>query len=114
MKFDIIYKDIKKNKGKSMKLFILFIIFSGMFSLRQWTKNMKLNKSMKNLSSMQNQSEAYYNKLDGYHKTLVDLRMGVQKEVALEDACKVEHDLSEESFQAIKKAYQENNGNVRS
>lgn len=75
MKFDIIYKDIKKNKGISMKLFILFIIFSGMFSLRQWTKNMKLNKSMKNLSSMQNQSEAYYNKLDGYHKTLVDLRM---------------------------------------
>ena len=42
------------------------------------------------------------------------MSMGVQKEVALEDACKVEHDLSEESFQAIKKAYQENNGNVRS
>lgn len=42
------------------------------------------------------------------------MSMGVRKEVALEDACKVEHDLSEESFQAIKKAYQENNGNVRS
>ena len=29
---------------------------------------------------------------------------GVSKETALADACKVEHDLSEESFEAIKRA----------
>ena len=40
------------------------------------------------------------------HTTLADLlmRIGVSKETALADACKVEHDLSEESFAAIKRA----------
>ena len=40
------------------------------------------------------------------HTILADLlmRIGVSKETALTDACKVEHDLSEESFEAIKQA----------
>ena len=40
------------------------------------------------------------------HTLLADLlmRIGVSKETALADACKVEHDLSEESFEAIKQA----------
>ena len=40
------------------------------------------------------------------HTILADLlmRIGVNKETALADACKVEHDLSEESFEAIKQA----------
>ena len=39
------------------------------------------------------------------HTILADLlmRIGVSKETALADACKVEHDLSEESFEAIKR-----------
>ena len=41
------------------------------------------------------------------HTILSDwlMSIGVTKETALEDACRVEHDLSEESFKAIKKAY---------
>ena len=37
------------------------------------------------------------------HKVLTDLfmRLGVPEEIAREDACKVEHDLSPETFQAI-------------
>lgn len=37
------------------------------------------------------------------HKILTDLliALGVEKDVAREDACKIEHDLSEQSFQAI-------------
>ena len=40
------------------------------------------------------------------HTILAELLMhiGVSKETALADACKVEHDLSEESFEAIKQA----------
>ena len=40
------------------------------------------------------------------HTILANLliRIGVSKETALSDACKIEHDLSEESFEAIKKA----------
>lgn len=35
------------------------------------------------------------------------MTLGVAKEVALEDACKIEHDLSEESFKAIKEHFLE-------
>lgn len=42
------------------------------------------------------------------HTILSDwlISIGVSREAALEDACKVEHDLSEESFEAIKKIAQ--------
>ena len=33
------------------------------------------------------------------------IRIGVNEKTAKEDACKVEHDLSEESFEAIKRAF---------
>ena len=41
------------------------------------------------------------------HTILVDLliSIGVNEETAREDACKVEHDLSEESFEAIKRVF---------
>lgn len=41
------------------------------------------------------------------HNILSDwlISIGVNKETALEDACRVEHDLSEESFEAIKRAF---------
>ena len=35
----------------------------------------------------------------------VFMAMGVSEEIALEDACKVEHDLSEETFNCIKQFY---------
>ena len=34
------------------------------------------------------------------------MSLGVSEEIALVDACRVEHDLSPESFEAIKKAVQ--------
>lgn len=39
------------------------------------------------------------------HKLISEwlVKLGVDKKVALDDACRVEHDLSEESFTAIKK-----------
>lgn len=39
------------------------------------------------------------------HRLLSDwlISIGVNEKTALEDACKIEHDLSEETFQAIKK-----------
>lgn len=42
------------------------------------------------------------------HTILSDwlISIGVSRQTALEDACRVEHDLSEESFAAIKKAVQ--------
>ncbi|MDD6070817.1 MAG: metal-dependent transcriptional regulator [Clostridiales bacterium] len=42
------------------------------------------------------------------HTILSDwlISIGVNEKTAREDACRVEHDLSEESFEAIKKAFQ--------
>ena len=41
------------------------------------------------------------------HKVISEIlmKLGVSKETALEDACKLEHDLSEESFEALKNFY---------
>ena len=35
------------------------------------------------------------------------IRLGVSPEIAVEDACRMEHDISEESFAAIKKYLQD-------
>ena len=45
------------------------------------------------------------------HKLLTDLfvRLGVSEETARDDACKIEHDLSEETFECIKRAYSDIN-----
>ena len=39
------------------------------------------------------------------HTTLTDflVRLGVDKDIAAEDACKMEHDISEETFEALKR-----------
>ena len=41
------------------------------------------------------------------HLVLTDLlvSLGVSEEIAKKDACRIEHDLSDETFEAIKKAY---------
>lgn len=45
------------------------------------------------------------NKMYQRHKILTDFftSLGVSNEVAMEDACKIEHDLSEETFDALLK-----------
>lgn len=53
-------------------------------------------------------SEAGYeiaSKIYDRHSTLTEVltRLGVDKEIAAADACKIEHDISDESFEAIKR-----------
>ena len=38
--------------------------------------------------------------------------LGVDKEIAAEDACKIEHDISDETFEAIKNHVREHGGNL--
>lgn len=38
--------------------------------------------------------------------------LGVDKEIAAEDACKIEHDIGDESFEAIKNHVREHGGNL--
>lgn len=46
------------------------------------------------------------------HTTLTDflIRLGVSSEKAAEDACKMEHDISDETFQALKRHAEKNSG----
>ena len=48
------------------------------------------------------------NKVYERHEIIANalMSLGVSKEVALNDACKIEHDLSEETFNAIKKYFE--------
>ena len=52
------------------------------------------------------------NRVYGRHKTITRLfqLMGVSPEIAAEDACKVEHDLSEETFQKIRQFVEKQKG----
>ncbi|MDD7281829.1 metal-dependent transcriptional regulator [Floccifex sp.] len=49
-----------------------------------------------------------YNRHQFFEEMLVS--MGVPKEIAQEDACRIEHVLSKESFEAIQKYYQNSKG----
>ena len=55
------------------------------------------------------ENKKYWGKEDGsqgFHYVIsFPPELGVSEETAREDACKVEHDLSEETFECIKKAY---------
>lgn len=58
-------------------------------------------------------SEAGYeiaSKIYARHSTLTEVltRLGVDKEIAAADACKMEHDISDESFEAIKRHINKN------
>lgn len=54
-------------------------------------------------SSGENIAKAMYERHTFLTNILIQL--GVSEDIAINDACKIEHDLSEESFQAIKEAY---------
>ena len=49
------------------------------------------------------------NKIYERHKILTDIivRLGVNKDIAEDDACKLEHDMSDDTWNAIKKYYEE-------
>ena len=49
------------------------------------------------------------------HRLLTELfvSLGVREEIAAEDACKIEHDISDESFEALKRLLPEKKGAVQ-
>ena len=58
-----------------------------------------------NLISLTDKGYAIARKIYDRHQALTKylIQIGVPEEIAKEDACKIEHDLSEESFAAISK-----------
>ncbi|MBQ2764905.1 MAG: metal-dependent transcriptional regulator [Firmicutes bacterium] len=71
------------------------------------TKNLRENgyisMDKEGLITLTDRGMAIAEKMYSRHKILTEflVRLGVDKTIAEEDACKIEHDLSEESFDAI-------------
>ncbi len=69
-----------------------------------------VNVDKDNHITLTNKGKAIAENVYDRHKVISEIlmKLGVSKEVALEDACKLEHDLSDESFEALKNFYYHN------
>ena len=62
-----------------------------------------------NLISLTEKGDQIASRIYDRHRTLTKylMKLGVQEDIARADACKMEHDLSEETYQAMKNALNE-------
>ena len=74
-------------------------------AMRKLRENGYINMGADSLISLTDKGYAIARKIYDRHRTLTKylIQIGVPDEIAREDACKIEHDLSDESFEAIRK-----------
>ena len=72
-------------------------------AMKKLRENGYISMSSDNLISLTDKGYAIARRIYDRHQTLTRylVQLGVPEEIAREDACKMEHDLSEESFAAI-------------
>ena len=72
-------------------------------AMKKLRENGYIRMSTDNLISLTDKGYAIARKIYDRHQALTKylIQIGVPEEIAREDACKIEHDLSEESFAAI-------------
>ena len=72
-------------------------------AMKKLRENGYINMSSDNMISLTDKGYAIARKIYDRHQKLTKylIQIGVPEEIAGEDACKIEHDLSEESFAAI-------------
>ena len=72
-------------------------------AMKKLRENGYIHMSSDNLISLTDKGYAIARKMYDRHKALSKylIQLGVPEEIAREDACKIEHDLSDESFAAI-------------
>ena len=72
--------------------------------MRKLRESGYINMGSDNLISLTDKGYAIARKIYDRHRTLTKylIRLGVPDEIARADACKIEHDLSDESFEAIR------------
>ena len=73
-------------------------------AMRKLRENGYINMGSDNLISLTDQGYAIARKIYDRHRTLTKylIQLGVPDEIAKADACRIEHDLSDESFEAIR------------
>ena len=72
-------------------------------AMKKLRENGYINMSSDNMISLTDKGYAIARKIYNRHQVLTKylVQLGVPEEIAREDACKMEHDLSDESFAAI-------------
>ena len=77
-------------------------------AMRKLRENGYINMGSDSLISLTDKGYAIARKIYDRHRTLAKylIQLGVPEKNAKEDACKIEHDLSDESFEAIRRQVQ--------
>ena len=72
-------------------------------AMKKLRENGYITMGADNMISLTDKGYAIARKIYDRHKSLTKflVQLGVPENIAVEDACKIEHDLSEESYQAI-------------
>ena len=89
----------------------MFVLGLSKPSVSVYLKNLRVNGYInvddKGFLSLTEEGMKIASKIYERHETLAHLFMslGVNEETAYEDACRIEHDLSDETFQALKNHY---------
>ena len=75
------------------------------FAMKRLRENGFIHMDEDNLITLTGSGEEIALRVYDRHKTLVTILMaiGVSEETAREDACKIEHDISEETFEALRR-----------
>ena len=75
------------------------------FAMKRLRENGYIHMDEDNLITLTQTGTAIAQRVYDWHKTLVNflVSIGVSEETAREDACKIEHDISEETFAALRR-----------
>ena len=75
------------------------------FAMKKLRENEFIQMDQENLITLTEKGEEIAMRIYDRHKTIMSFltAIGVEEGVAREDACKIEHDISEESFNALRK-----------
>ena len=75
------------------------------FAMKKLRENEFIHMDQENLITLTEKGEEIAMRVYDRHKTIMSFltAIGVEEGIAREDACKIEHDISEESFNALRK-----------
>lgn len=75
------------------------------FAMKRLRENEYIHMDQENLITLTEKGEEIAMRIYDRHKTISTflMKLGVDENVAREDACKLEHDISEESFAALRR-----------
>lgn len=75
------------------------------FAMKRLRENEYIHMDQENLITLTEKGEEIAMRIYDRHKTISTflMKLGVEESIAREDACKLEHDISEESFAALRR-----------